>query len=68
MTTPSGNTAGSESGSGSQGGNQGGSTGTTDPSFTVNSAIAMVGSDAEKILILLTLGSADMLVYDELSK
>ena len=64
MTTPSGNTAGSGSGSGSQGGNQG----NTDPSFTVNSAIAMVGSDAEKILILLTLGSADMLVFDELSK
>ena len=65
MTTPSGNAGDGNVGSG---GNGSGSSGSTDPSITVNSVVAMIGSDAEKILVLLTLGSSEMLVLDELSK
>lgn len=65
MTTPSGNAGDGNVGSG---GNGSGSSGSTDPSITVNSVVAMIGSDAEKILVLLTLGSSEMLVLDEISK
>ena len=65
MITPSGNAGDGNVGSG---GNGSGSSGSTDPSITVNSVVAMIGSDAEKILVLLTLGSSEMLVLDEISK
>ena len=59
MTTPSGGA--------SSGGNGGaGVGGSTD--IPTDSVIAMVGSDAEKILILLTLGASESELYDLLAK
>ncbi len=59
MTTPSGGAANGNVGGNTGNGDNGGNT-----DITIDSVIAVVGSDAEKILILLTLGLSDSLVLD----
>ena len=66
MSTPSGGASiGGNGGNGDSGGADVGG-GNTD--ITVDSMVAMVGSDAEKILILLTLGVSEAELFDRLSK
>ena len=66
MSTPSGGASiGGNGGNEENGGTDVGG-GNTD--ITVDSMVAMVGSDAEKILILLTLGVSEAELFDRLSK
>ena len=62
MTTPSGGAS-----DGNAGGNTGSGNNSGNTDITMDSVIAVVESDAEKILILLALGMADSMVLDGLS-
>ena len=74
MTTPSGNVSDGNGGSSDDGGNNdGGNVGGGDvddgnTDITVDSMVAIVSSDAEKILILLTLGLSEAELLDHFAK
>ena len=67
MTTPSGNT-GNSGNSGNSGNAGSGNGGNVNTDITVDSVVAMIGSDGEKIFVLLTLGASNSLVLDVLAK